>query len=85
MYLIVCFPDKVLKYKKDVYLDMMFDKYVPREVMMAGPNGSLRDFLKVRKFLEKTDNDYTKALRMYSEYMTINGEYNHTSTVEFPF
>jgi hypothetical protein len=63
----------------------MFDKYVPREVMMAGPNGSEGDFLKAREFLEKTDNDYTKALRMYSEYMTISGEYNHTSTGELPF
>jgi hypothetical protein len=26
-----------------------------------------------------------KALKMYSEYMTINGEYNHTSTGELPF
>jgi hypothetical protein len=63
----------------------MFDKYVPQEVMMAGPNGSEGDFLKAREFLEKTDNDYTKALKMYSEYMTINGEYNHTSTGELPF
>jgi hypothetical protein len=31
----------------------MFDKYVPREVMMAAPNGSEGDFLKAREFLEK--------------------------------
>jgi hypothetical protein len=63
----------------------MFDKYVPREVMIAGPNGSECDFLKAKDFLEKADGCYNKALKMYSEYMTINGEYNHTSTGELPF
>jgi hypothetical protein len=75
----------VSKYRKDAYLDLMFDKYVPREVMMAGPNGTEGDFLKAKEFLEQTDNDYTKALRMYSEYMTIGGEDNHTSTGNLPF
>jgi hypothetical protein len=68
----------IKKYRTPGNLDVNFDKFVPREIIIAGEDGDMANICKARKFLEECEGNMAKAEKKYSEYIT---EYKDLSNI----
>jgi len=51
------------------YLDVLFDKFVAKEILLAGDNAKIADICKAREFLDQTDGKFKEAQKIYNEYI----------------
>jgi len=58
------------KYRNpNVLIDLEFDKFVPREILIAGDNAVISDICKAKEILNSVDGDFEKAQRLYDKYI----------------
>ena len=67
------------------YLDVLFDKFVPKEILVAGDNAKIADICKAREFLDQTDGKFKEAQKLYDEYIRNEREINLTNDSLLPF
>jgi Predicted P-loop ATPase and inactivated derivatives len=67
------------------YLDVLFDKFVPKEILVAGDNAKIADICKAREFLDQTDGKFKEAQKLYDEYIRNERGINLTNDSLLPF
>ena len=71
--------------ESDGYIDLSFDKFVPREILIAGDSAKIADICKAREFLDQTDGDFKEAQRLYDAYIKDDREIKYTNEGQLPF
>jgi len=67
------------------YLDVLFDKYVAKEILVAGDDAKIADICKAREFLDQTDGNFKEAQTLYNKYTRNEREINLTNDNLLPF
>ena len=67
------------------YLDVLFDKFVAKEILLAGDDAKIADICKAREFLDQTDGKMEEAQKLYNKYIKENRDINFTNEGTLPF
>lgn len=67
------------------YLDVLFDKFVAKEILLAGDNAKIADICKAREFLDQVDGNFKEAQKLYDEYIRNERGINLTKDNLLPF
>ncbi|NLI35857.1 MAG: hypothetical protein GX416_05020 [Bacteroidales bacterium] len=67
------------------YLDVLFDKYVAKEILIVGDNAKIVDICKAREFLDRVDGNFKEAQKLYNEYIRNERGINLTNDNLLPF
>ena len=67
------------------YIDLNFDRDVPREVLIAGGNAKIADICKARELLNQAEGDFKEAQRLYDTYIKEDREIKFTNDNTLPF
>ena len=67
------------------YLDLVFDKYVAKEILIAGDNAKIADICKVREFLDQVDGKMEEAQILYNKYIKESRDINFANDGMLPF
>ena len=71
--------------ESDGYIDLSFDKFVPREILIAGDNAKIADIRKAREFLDQTGGKVEEAQMLYDRYIKDDREIKYTNEGTLPF
>ena len=69
----------------DSYIDLTYDKFVPREILIAGDNAKISDIYKAREFLDQTDGKMEEAQILYNRFIKDDREIKYTNDGKLPF
>ena len=67
------------------YLDVLFNKFVAKEILLAGDDAKIADICKAREFLDQTDGKMEEAQKLYNKYIKENRDINFTNEGTLPF
>ena len=67
------------------YIDLTYDKFVPREILIAGDNAKISDIYKAREFLDQTDGKMEEAQILYNRFIKDDREIKYTNDGKLPF
>ncbi len=61
------------------YIDLSFDKFIPREILIAGDSAKIADICKAREFLDQTGGKMEQAQILYDRYIKDEREIKYTN------
>jgi len=67
------------------YMDLNFDKFVAKEILIAGDNAKIADICKAREFLDQANGKMEEAQALYNRYRKENSDINFTNEGTLPF
>jgi len=67
------------------YLDVLFDKFVPKEILLAGDSAKIADIYKARECLDQTNGKKEEAQILYNKYIKEKSDINFTNEGSLPF
>ena len=67
------------------YLDVLFDKFVAKEILLAGDNAKIADIYKAREFLDQTDGRMEEAQKLYNKYIKESRDISCVNDGMLPF
>ena len=67
------------------YLDVLFDKFVAKEILLAGDSAKIADIYKARECLDQVDGNFKEAQKLYNEYIRNERGINLTNDNLLPF
>ncbi len=75
----------VLHKSTTTYLDVLFDKFVAKEILLAGDSAKIADIYKARECLDQVDGNFKEAQKLYNEYIRNERGINLTNDNLLPF
>lgn len=67
------------------YMDLNFDKFVAKEILIAGDSAKIADICKAREFLDQTDGKMEEAQKLYNKYIKESRDLSFANDEMLPF